>query len=277
MATPIPLIHYYIRPPSKRYVESLQARIAVLEEQLVALGKTAKRPVLNDDERIYFDANNDIDESREETPGPGPASSQTPRDPLEEITQLTGRLNIGEDGQLRYFGAQSNYHLLHGPLYTLSTRFVDRARQEGLETVARQGKSAEVPQELQDHLLELYWRWQNAWMYMVHRESFMQHYNEGDMGQYCTRLLITSIFALTARYSDRIELRSNPADPQTAGDLFAEQAKLLLLHECETPTVETVQAAALLSLRWMSENKESQGWLYIGQFDTSCPNHLFPE
>ncbi|KAL4780339.1 fungal-specific transcription factor domain-containing protein [Aspergillus varians] len=186
------------------------------------------------------------------------------RDPIEELTQRAGRLNIGEDGQLRYFGAQSNYHLLHGPIYNETNQPVQNFQTIGLATAGLLGTAVEASKDLQDHLLELYWRWQNPWLYMIHKASFMQDYNNGGMGTFCSPLLLSAIFALASRYSDRVEVRSDPADPHSAGNKFAEQAKILLLYECEAPTTTTVQAASLLSLRWMSENKESLGWLYIG-------------
>lgn len=50
----------------------------------------------------------------------------------------------------------------------------------------------------------------------------------------------------------------------TAGDAFAAQAQVMLLHECEAPTPTTVQALALTCLRQMSLDKEALGWMYCG-------------
>ncbi|KAL4899072.1 fungal-specific transcription factor domain-containing protein [Aspergillus multicolor] len=245
------------KPPSKRYVESLQAHIALLEERLVALGQTVTR----------LETGQPNTQLEEEIPNPATATGESicpSRDPIEELTRLAGRLNIGEDGRLRYFGAQSNYHLLHGPLYNETTHSVDNCQSIGLESATLLGKSVHVPRELQDHLLDLYWRWHNPGLYIIHRESFMRDYERGGVGAFCSPLLLSAVFALSSRFSDRLDVRSDPADPHSAGNHFAEQAKILLMYECEAPTTTTVQAASLLSLRWMSENKESLGWLYMG-------------
>lgn len=249
------------RPPSKRYVESLQAHIAVLERQLAELGEKVSR--LESGQNVRVD-------SVPKSPGtPVETKKSDLRDPIEELTQRAGRLNIGEDGQLRYFGAQSNYHLVHGPIYNEATASIQDLQDIGLVTAGLLGKAVNVSQELQNHLLELYWRWQNPWLYMIHKESFMSDYRNGGRGKFCSPVLLYAIFALSSRYSDRVEVRSDPEDPHSAGNGFAEQAKILLQHECEAPTTTTVQAASLLSLRWMSENKESLGWLYIGMLCVS--------
>ncbi|BCS29525.1 fungal specific transcription factor domain-containing protein [Aspergillus puulaauensis] len=247
------------RPPSKRYVQSLQAHIAVLERQLVELGGKVSRLETGRENAATADGEpNSPPNNLVET------KSSDLRDPIEELTQRAGRLNIGEDGQLRYFGAQSNYHLLHGPIYNETTRPIQEFQEIGLATAGLLCRAVDVPQGLQDHLLGLYWRWQNPWLYMIHKGSFMSDYRNGGRGKFCSPVLLFAIFALSSRYSDRVEVRSDPEDPHSAGNRFAEQAKILLQHECEAPTTTTVQAASLLSLRWMSENKESLGWLYIG-------------
>lgn len=191
--------------------------------------------------------------------------SASQRDPIDDISCLAGSLNIGEDGQPHYFGPLSNCHLLRGPLYLVSTESIECCRKRGLDMLTRLGKPVDIPQDLQDHLLELYWTWENSWLYLIHKDTFLQDYHGGKTGKYCTTLLLLAISALAARYSRLEEIRSDPTDPQTAGDVYAEQARVLLMHEQEVATVTTVQAACLLSLWSMANNKETQGWLHIGE------------
>lgn len=137
---------------------------------------------------------------------------------------------------------------------------------QGLDAAAQLGLLVTISAELQDHLLELYWRWQNPWNYIVHKGAFLASLRGENDGRYCSPLLLSSIFAIAARYSDRPELCSVPGDLRTAGNAFCEQAKILLLYESEAPSVATVQAACLLALRIMSDGKEALGWLYCGQY-----------
>ncbi|KKY34463.1 putative nitrogen assimilation transcription factor nit-4 [Diaporthe ampelina] len=135
---------------------------------------------------------------------------------------------------------------------------------QGLVAAAQLGKTVNITDELQNHLLDLYWRWQNPWNYVIHKGAFLKSFRGEDDGSHCSPLLLCSIFAIAARYSDRTELRSVPDDPSTAGDAFCEHAKILMLYEAGAPTITTVQAACLLGLRIMSDGKEALGWLYSG-------------
>ena len=78
--------------------------------------------------------------------------------------------------------------------------------------------------------------------------------------------------ALASRFSDRAEFRTRPEDPNTAGELFATQAKTMLHFEYEAPTTSTVQAAALLGLYWAAIDRESLGFMYIGMASRMAMN-----
>ncbi|KAF4779066.1 fungal specific transcription factor [Colletotrichum scovillei] len=245
------------RPPSKKYVESLQARIRHLEAQVVALGS---QPASGDLAAETTEDHDPQDDSAGDDNDDGGG-------PLSDLTGLVGRLNVTEDGQLHYFGSQSSYNLVHEQPRDSATDPREpslKMQRQGLLAAAQLGKMVTVPDELQAHLLELYWRWQNPWNYVIHKSAFLRSYRGEDDGTYCSPLLLCSIFAIAARYSDRPELRSVPDDPSTAGDAFGEHAKILLLYESEAPTITTVQAACLLALRIMSDGKEALGWLYSG-------------
>ncbi|KAK1461739.1 nitrogen assimilation transcription factor nit-4 [Colletotrichum cuscutae] len=245
------------RPPSKKYVESLQARIRHLEAQVVALGS---QPASGDLAAETTEDHDPQDDSAGDDDDDGGG-------PLSDLTGLVGRLNVIEDGQLHYFGSQSSYNLVREQPRDSAADPREpslKMQRQGLLAAAQLGKMVTVPDELQAHLLELYWRWQNPWNYVIHKSAFLRSYRGEDDGTYCSPLLLCSIFAIAARYSDRPELRSVPDDPSTAGDAFGEHAKILLLYESEAPTITTVQAACLLALRIMSDGKEALGWLYSG-------------
>ncbi|KAI4603880.1 hypothetical protein KJ359_003704 [Pestalotiopsis sp. 9143b] len=250
-------------PPSKKYVESLQARISQLEAQLASLGSAAQLGTFAPD----------TEDSHEDEPEDG--SSDEEPDPLSELTGLVGRLNVIDDGQLHYFGSQSSYNLLKAPLHNTPSHSTPlKMQSQGLDAAAQLGLLVTISAELQDHLLELYWRWQNPWNYIVHKGAFLASLRGENDGRYCSPLLLSSIFAIAARYSDRPELCSVPGDLRTAGNAFCEQAKILLLYESEAPSVATVQAACLLALRIMSDGKEALGWLYCGQYHGQVRNIL---
>lgn len=251
------------KPPSRRYTEALLARIRSLEDQLgrqtQAPGQTKSVATGEIQDEILSVNDDDLSELEGEN-----ASNLPGRDPVDDIAEMVGRLNVGEDGQLRYFGSLSNFHLLRGLMRHETSSSNDQVRLRASNMLQNLNCPFEVPLELQEELLGLYWTWQNAWQYVVHKGAFLQEYNQGQMGRYCSPLLLSAILALASRYSDRPELRRDPQDSNTAGDVLAEQAKLMLFHEVEAPTTSTVQAATLIALREFAVNKEASAWVHIG-------------
>ncbi|KIW13048.1 hypothetical protein PV08_08235 [Exophiala spinifera] len=249
------------KPPSKRFVESLQARIKVLESQLSLLGKDTYDLLLNDDGHIPGDEAEGMGETDESDD----QSALSPmHDFVRELAHTYGSLTLDDNGQLRYFGPQSNFNLLHSYMDHRDRQSVHDVQDHGVPSRTWVTPEIQIPLELQEHLLDLYFCWQNPWLYLIEKEIFLRDFRSTDRTRYCTPVLLLAIFSVAARYSDRTEIRANPADPNTAGDEFAQATKTLLMIDCEKPTVTTVQAAALLALRWIAENNEPAGWLYTG-------------
>ncbi|GME26355.1 putative glutamate carboxypeptidase protein [Neofusicoccum parvum] len=237
------------KPPSKQHVQALEARIHTLERQLAA---ACARACADDS-------------------GSPHAASRVPMAPIratdiDDVTDTLGSFNIGDGGEICYFGSRSNFNLLR------SARLVDRPsslemQRRGREATRQQIGLAPVSDELEAHLLGLFWTWQNAWQRVVARAPFLRDRaarSGAPCGRFYSPALLASMLALASRYSDRPEVRADPLDARTAGDTFAAQAKIMLLYECETPTTTTVQAIALLSLRETALDKEGLGWMYCG-------------
>jgi hypothetical protein len=295
------LITIAYRPPSRRYTEALQAQIrsqqTLIDQLHSKVGKliAALPPgsrVLNGFEVDGVDRNNGTSESRgnggqgDGTEGAyqdkipkevvpigesqdgvlqDTGASDDGRGPIfEDVADLVGRLNLGDDGELRYFGSPSNFTLLHGPTNGARILINSDAIDEALQAPQALYREEYIPPNLQSHLLDLFWTWQNTWQYVVHKRAFMSEFDAGTCGRYCTPLLLLAILSLSSRYSDWPETRTDPQDANTAGEAFANQAKELLFHEIETPTVPTVQAAVLLALREYAVNAETSAWVYIG-------------
>jgi Fungal specific transcription factor domain len=182
------------------------------------------------------------------------------------LTDIYGRLDIAEDGHLRYFGASSYFNMLKRPQYDSDTAGPHSPSSFGSTTFPLHSPTrVDLPNEVQNHLLDLYWKWQNPWQYLVHKDAFCRALEQGHYDEYCTPLLLHSVLALAARYSDDTSLRTDPSDANTAGDALQRTAKIILQSEVEHPTVSTVVSLANLPLREMSTNKEALGWTYIGE------------
>ncbi|KAF4418724.1 Nitrogen assimilation transcription factor nit-4 [Fusarium acutatum] len=227
------------RPPSKRYVEALQERIRTLEAQLERFQNNAgfqERP-----------ASSSIEDTYSNSEGDSLPEDSSYRSPIKDLSDRLGALNIGEDGQIHYFGSRSNFSLLKNSPVASSTV-----------------SSRELQKQAAYTLDQLNLRVENTWQYLVVKELFLEDLYITYSGRYASPLLLSAVLALAARYSDRVELRSDPLDQNTAGNALAEQAKMILFYESQAPKVTTVQATALLGLREIATDKEALGWMYCG-------------
>ncbi|KAG3183894.1 hypothetical protein PC129_g25320 [Phytophthora cactorum] len=134
---------------------------SVLEEQLSSLGNPVQHKWIDGLDSHLPDDEDDI---------PDDAAPEDSRNDswneefIHDITDTYGRLSLDEDGQLRFFGSQSNYHLIHDHV---STQDPQSPRIHMPVKMPRDGDTFNVPLELQEHLLVLYFLWQNPWVYVV--------------------------------------------------------------------------------------------------------------
>jgi hypothetical protein len=105
-------------------------------------------------------------------------------DPFEDqLCERMGSLQMAEDGQLRFYGATSNLNILHnGPLsIRLSrSRRVNETWQEILNTA---GVGQFVSPELEDHLLKLYFCWEDPSIHTVDEKLYYRErvrWRQGD-------------------------------------------------------------------------------------------------
>ena len=135
---------------------------------------------------------------------------------------------------------------------------------EGLTRVSPAGWTAVTDNDdLVNHLLALYFCWEYPTFASLSKEHFVYDFNSGTQ-RFCSPLLVNALLALGARTSDAPEARKNPNDPRSAGEHFFEEAKRLLGLE-EVPTLPTIQALGLMSLRQASCGKDASSVFYARQ------------
>lgn len=156
---------------------------------------------------------------------------------------LDESLNFDADGEMRFFGPTSGR--LQFAAQGVSPEKDSNARVE-TEPLASTAYDAFVPTELETHLIDLYFAWEQPWYQIVDEDLFRD--SMANRGRYFTPLLLYSILAMGSRYSDRIETRTDANDPNTAGRFFLEQAKTLLHREMERPSLTTIQALGLIGM-----------------------------
>ncbi|KAJ9651383.1 hypothetical protein H2198_009327 [Neophaeococcomyces mojaviensis] len=111
---------------------------------------------------------------------------------------------------------------------------------------------------LVQHLLALYFCWEYPTFASLSKEHFLVDYDSG-RHRYCSPLLVNAILAIGAKFSDFPEARENPDDPSTAGNHFFHEAQRLLGFE-DVPSVTTIQALNLMSLRQASCGNDMSSW-----------------
>ncbi|POR36832.1 Uncharacterized protein TPAR_02968 [Tolypocladium paradoxum] len=185
---------------------------------------------------------------------------------LDQLSNRIGSLQIGPGGQVRYYGPTSNFNLVDMPAPDNLT--VHRTvRNDGQEYLDRLGIGKEVPHELEEHLTDLYFAWQDPTFHAVDRAMFESariswRQNKEDTPYY-SEALQNSICSLGAAFEARYH-KTFTTFPKSLSDFFADRAKALLEIELDSPCVATVQAMMVLSSHDIGCKRDARGWLYSG-------------
>ncbi|GIJ88278.1 hypothetical protein Asppvi_007197 [Aspergillus pseudoviridinutans] len=230
------------RPASKSYVDLLRQRIEFLEEFL------AKRGI-----------DPDAEKSLEEDAAEVSSYMEALCDQFKGRLALDESLNFDDDGEMRFFGPTS------GRLQFVAQDATPEKESKACvepEPFGSTTYDAFIPTELENHLIDLYFTWEQPWYQIVDEDLFRD--SMANRGRYFTPLLLYSILAMGSRYSDRVETRTDANDPNTAGRFFFEQAKTLLHREMERPRLATIQALGLIGMFYIATGADAAGWLHHG-------------
>ncbi|KAI9793529.1 MAG: hypothetical protein M1816_007962 [Peltula sp. TS41687] len=170
-----------------------------------------------------------------------------------DFADIVGTTKVNRSGVTRYFGNTSGLGLVpsdaDGPAQPES--FTDSWTRLTRDT------------EFIHHLMELYFCWEHPFYVLFSRECFLHDMNRG-RSKYCSQLLMNALLAAGCNFSDRPEARTDPDDPNTAGDHFFGEARRLLIED-ESSSLTTVQALGLMGIRETSCGRDSAGYQYAGR------------
>lgn len=198
----------------------------------------------------------------------GPTSS----DEEESEAEIDNFVSVDESGTVAVYGLTSGLHAPSRRTYLKSTLKTDTISHQLIASALLQRQKEYymsscdfdgVPGELALHLLDLHWNRQHHSFLLTYRPVIMRDLAAGG-GQHCSKILLNAIFACVSKYSNRLELRSDPSDPTTAGVHFLRRFKELLPLEMETSSIPLVVALLLVGSTLVSSGKTSTGWLYSG-------------
>ena len=93
---------------------------------------------------------------------------------IEQLSNRIGTLKIAGDGHLRFYGATSNLNLVDESATQQRQRPDARTvRHDGQDILNHLRVGQPVDQALENHLVELYFTWQNPSIYVVDKEMYM--------------------------------------------------------------------------------------------------------
>ena len=219
----------------------------------------------------------------------------------DELAIAVGQLSMNEDEQVRYHGKASGLHLLgsreredgrnEGGIWRFPKARVWPPLPPTAQTPTKSEEDFSVrlpPQEVQEHLLELYFAYVHAQLPIIHKRTFMEMFRAGNIGsasspmsdasaspapsqssaggrpQRIPTLLLLAMFSIAARYSSTDGPAPAPGEMWTAGDSYMEDAKVLLDNTYAQSRPATCQALLLLGYREVGIGAMAQAWVYIG-------------
>ncbi|KAJ5923815.1 hypothetical protein N7466_008002 [Penicillium verhagenii] len=123
---------------------------------------------------------------------------------------------------------------------------------------------AGLPSDLAIHLLDLHWNRQHHTFLLTYRPAFMRDLAQG--GPYCSDFLVNAVFACSSKFSERLDVRSDPNHPETAGKLFFDRCDQLLAEQSllTHSSIPTVAGLLMLGSTFNARGQISKGWLYTG-------------
>ncbi|KAJ5332148.1 uncharacterized protein N7506_005931 [Penicillium brevicompactum] len=157
-------------------------------------------------------------------------------------------------------GGQSNQEATRHFLFSQTAR---QRQLEPLNLAAGKLDFDDVDPEIGMHLLSIYWSRQLYTAQIIYRPVFMR--DMACQGPYFSKLLLNAIFFVVSKHCPRLELRSDPNDPSTAGWKFRQRFTQLLRDCFDKSEITTLQALLIMSNALFSRcDERSLSWLYAG-------------
>ncbi|CAG8902444.1 unnamed protein product [Penicillium egyptiacum] len=237
------------QPAPKSYVVMLRKRIELLERVLHTNG-------IDPDTAIQLMTKNG--EPNTES-APACSNGDDLCTTFDGALTLDESLNFDQDGEVRYFGPTNSPD---GEAYQ-SDSPTTRTGKIPLNGSTDSLEESLIPEDgLRSHLIDLYFEWEQPWLQMVNEKLFRDSMRHG--GRYFSPLLLNCILALGSRYCDRIEVRSDPNDSNTAGKIFLEKAEELIQNDLRWPKITTIQSLAIMGMVYIAMGSDAAGWLHQG-------------
>ncbi|KAL2810101.1 hypothetical protein BJX63DRAFT_444874 [Aspergillus granulosus] len=184
---------------------------------------------------------------------------------IDELSDRVGTLQVGPGGRTQFYGPTSTFNLAD-MLGAADPKAHPTAQSDALECLTRLGANKAVPTAIENHLINLYFCWQDPSFHVVDRgiydKAMAKWYAMEDTSFY-SESLRNAMCAIGASF----EARYHPdfvTFPKSLVDFFGERVNALLEIELDNPSIATVQALVILSNLETGSGRDARGWLYSG-------------
>lgn len=231
-------------------------------------------------EAIIARENGDEPDDDEVSPLSSPSAAAQPTFES-QLSSKMGELRL-DHGSTRYIGGTSHLIYLGAGNENADTpaSFANLEQYQQTEDPISSWTTVTEDPELVRHLIDMYFCWHYSFFTTLSKHLFWKEFQQGmpppgsgRRMEYCTPLLVNAMLALGCHFTSWPAARAVRDDSATAGDHFFKEAKRLILENDlhEIPTLTTVQALALMSVREAGCGREAKGWVYSGMsFRMAC-------
>lgn len=256
--------------PTKHRITALEQHVRTLERQLSQNGlalperpaETCLPPREDEEIRLHHDTAPSSSRAAIPTDSKPLGSTELTSSLMEQLAGNLGSLRIADDGQLRFFGATSNLHILAARAHYKPVLNI----QNTTATLRAADLDHEVDVELEDHLIKLYFCWEDPSIHVVDETAFYRERarcrarDATHLSPLYSEVLLNAICAVGAALTPRQQTNL----PEPLVEFFNSRARALLEAEMDSPTLSTVQALVILSGVEAVLTRDARGWLYSG-------------
>lgn len=189
-------------------------------------------------------------------------AQRTPRPELEGNLRETNSssLTVDDRGQTRYFGHYSYMRMVS--IFTQSKSSStkgDPSSSNNTVTDTVEGEAMADSIQIQTHLIDLFFKYQNAAIPILDEEIFRLGYATGQRSDYFSPFLLYAVLLRSLNFDDELRHR------KTLATVYIGRAKAALLFELENPNIATIPGLCLFGYYLGGLGSDRACWLYPGR------------
>jgi hypothetical protein len=182
---------------------------------------------------------------------------------MDSLDEAYCRLTVDDRGQFRYFGYSSSMRvvsILPESISPSTSNSPSAAEDEVTHTVDSEALADSI--EVQTHLIDMFFMYQNAALPILDENVFREAYAEGVRSEYFSKFLLYSLLLQGLKFG-------NISHIDVLARIYVQRARAELIFEMENPTVSTIPALCLFGYYLASLGSDRACWLYPGNFLSS--------